>query len=44
MERSGRNIGFVALAALATLIVLYWRSIVFVTMVLLYTAWHRLFG
>ena len=44
MGRSGRIVGFVALTAIAILFVLYWRSIVFVIMVLLYTAWHRLLG
>jgi hypothetical protein len=44
MDRPVRIVGIVVLATLATLFALYWRTILFVSMVLLYTAWHRLFG
>jgi hypothetical protein len=44
MTRLVRIVGIVVVAALATMFAIYWRTFIFVSMVLLYTAWHRLFG
>ena len=44
MARLARITGVAIVAVLAIFFALYWRAIIFVSMVLLYTAWHRLFG
>jgi hypothetical protein len=39
-----RTVIWLVIALVAITFAVYWRTIIFVSMVLFYTAWHRLFG